>query len=217
MTDISITIPSDTATPALRKLSAIFSKGTPALRIDLMQDLGSTCVELSKRHVLENGTNKQGWPTTGFYKAVAQGGIDYEIVDDTSFVVMIDHPTKPGAMRQRYHGGDINAKDKLLTIPARAEFYGHSPTEFTNLRFVQFASGAMAFVIGKGGVGRVNFQTGTEHRVHGAGARQQAMVAYWLRDSVHQEPDASVVPDAQDYTNAVMLRLGHHVANALNR
>jgi hypothetical protein len=216
MPDIAVTITSDTASPTLRKLSAIFVQGSPALRIDLMQDLGRTCVGLSQRHVLANGTNKQNWPTTGFYKLVAQDGIDYELASDVEFVVRIDHPTKSGAMRQRYYGGDIHAKDKLLTIPAREEFYGHSPTEFTNLRFVQFASGAKAFVIGKGGVGKVDFETGTEHRVHGAGARAQCMVAYWLRDSVHQEPDNAVIPSAQDYSDAVMLRLAHHVDRALN-
>jgi hypothetical protein len=42
------------------------------------------------------------------------------------------------------------------------------------------------------------------------------MVAYWLRDSVHQEPDNAVIPSAQDYSDAVMLRLAHHVDRALN-
>jgi hypothetical protein len=88
-------------------------------------------------------------------------------------------------------------KDKHLTIPARPEFYGHSATEFTNLRLAVFKSGAMALVIGAGGAGRVNFQTGRERSVSGAGVRSTGMVAFWLRSSVNQDPDPNVIPSAQ--------------------
>lgn len=216
MPDIQVSIIKDSASPALIRLAAVFSKGSPGLRIDIMQDLADKCVRHTKQHVLANGTNKQNWPSTHFYRAVAQNGIDYQVVSDESFMVSIDHPDKPGSMRQRYHGGDIRAGDKLLTIPARAEFYGHSATEFTNLRFVQFASGAKALVIGAGGVGRVDFATGTERSVRGAGARSQAMVAYWLRDSVHQDEDESVVPTEQEYMEVCRFRLFQILDNALN-
>jgi len=92
------------------------------------------CVALTRRYVEANGTNKQGWPTTGFYKAVADKGVKGAQTDD-GFNILIDHPQKPGAMRQRFYGGTIKAGSgtswvtgaptRYLTIPARAEAYGY--------------------------------------------------------------------------------------------
>lgn len=124
----------------------------------------------------------------------------------------IDNPERPGAFAFRHRcwvngTGTINMKDKLLTIPARAEFYGQKATNFTNLRFVMFSSGAKALVIGKGGVGRVDFATGMEHSVRGAGRRTAMMVAYWLVESVTQRGEYPVIPSRKDYASTVMLVL----------
>jgi hypothetical protein len=166
--------------------------------------------------VVHNGTNKQNWPTTGFYAAVAAEGVDWELQGDSAFKITIDHPTKSGAMKQRYYGGRIEAKDHLLTIPARAEFYGHAATEFTNLRFGMFRSTGTKFLyIGERGVGKVNFETGREQMyVKGAGPRQAMMIAYWLKESVFQEGDPGVIPAEEDYIFAVKYRLGQHVNKA---
>jgi hypothetical protein len=150
-----ITIPLDTATPTLRAIAALANSTTA------QNKMAGACATLTRTHIAALGPNKNGWPSTGFYKEVASSGIKTQVASG-SFTITIEHPRKPGAMAQRYYGGPIDAKDHLLSIPARAEFYGHSPTEFTNLRFVMFKSGAMAFVIGNRGVGRVNFETGTE-------------------------------------------------------
>jgi hypothetical protein len=99
-------------------------------------------------------------------------------------------------------------KDKMLTIPARQEFYGHSATEFTNLRLAVFKSGTLALVVGKKGVGRVDFATGREKNVRGAGARAQSMVAYWLKKEVTQNEDKSVIPEAQEYADRCTESLG---------
>ena len=218
MADITARIGEDTASPNLRRLMALFNKGSAGLRINILQDLAAVCVRLTQQHVLHNGTIKQNWPTTGFYKAVAAEGVDWELIDDGAFKVMIDHPTKSGAMKQRYYGGRIDAKDHLLTIPARAEFYGHAATEFTNLRFGIFKTTGTKFLyIGQGGVGKVDFETGREQmRVKGAGPRQAMMVAYWLKESVFQEGDPGVIPAEEDYISAVMDRLAHRVNKALH-
>ncbi len=211
MMDISVSIENDTATPALKALDSVLS---PRSNARLQQAVGRECVLLTQRHLGALGPNKNGWPSTGFYKGAARG-TDFDVTE-TGVVIRVDNERAPGGMRQRYHGGTISMKDKLLAIPARAEFYGHSPTEFTNLRFFMFASGTKTFVIGKGGVGKVNFQTGRERSVSGAGAREQAMVAYWLKESVNQrDGDPDVMPSPQEYAETAKAAIVDVVEEAL--
>lgn len=186
----------DEATPAILQSLAVTSPR------NIKRAVGTACVRAVQMHLRALGPNKQGWPTTGFYDGAARGTAWDESPE--GIVLTIDNAARPGAMRQRYYGGSIDAKDKLLAIPARAEFYGHSPTEFTNLQFVPFPSGAMAFVIGKGGVGKVNFQTGREQNVKGAGVRSEAMVAFWLTDHVDQAADPDVLPSMEVLTETAL-------------
>jgi len=195
VSDVSITILNDDATPMIENLRRL-------AEVDIMRErMADVCATMTATHIRALGPNKKGWPTTGFYTEVARNGVSHELREG-GFAVLIDHPEKPGAMRQRFWGGPIRMKDKLLTIPARAEFYGHGATEFTNLRYVQFKSGARALVVGKGGVGRVDFATGMERSVRGAGARARAMVAYWLVEEVNQEGDEGVIPTNDQYADA---------------
>lgn len=164
--------------------------------------VGTACVRFVKQHVRSLGTNKRGWPSTGFYAEAARGTTWDETAD--GIMIEIDNPSHPGSMRQRYYGGEIHMKDKLLAIPARAEFYGHDPGEFTNLSFVPFGSGARALVIGKGGVGKVDFSTGRERNLKGAGVRSEAMVAYWLVESVDQKADPNVMPNMKQLSDVAI-------------
>lgn len=192
------------------KIDVVLDEATPAILqslrvtspLNIKRAVGGACVRAVQMHLRALGPNKQGWPSTNFYEGAARGTTWNETPE--GIALEIDNAARPGAMRQRYYGGTINAKDKLLAIPARAEFYGHSPTEFTNLQFVPFASGAMAFVIGQGGVGKVNFKTGREQNVKGAGARAQAMVAFWLVDHVDQDANPDVLPSMEKLTEVAM-------------
>jgi hypothetical protein len=197
---VTVTVLKDNATPAMAELSKFATASSVRAR------MMTACIDLTKEHVAALGPNKQGWPTTNFYKTVAEEGTDGLLTSD-GFVVRVDHPNKPGSMRQRFYGGTIRMKDKMLTIPARAEFYGRTATEFTNLRLAVFGSGTLALVVGKGGVGRVNFATGQEKSVRGAGKRAESMVAYWLKESVDQDPDAGVIPDEQTYADTCVENL----------
>lgn len=194
---MNIDITNDLATPAVQQLQAAL---TPD---QIKRVVGGACVREVQQHLNSLPANKRGWPSTGFYKGAARGTGWDQTADGIS--ILIDNAAAPGAMRQRFHGGEIHMKDKHLAIPAREEFSGHSPTEFTNLRLAVFRSGAMALVIGKGGVGQVNFETGREKSVSGAGVRSEAMVAYWLVESVSQEGDPTVIP-SEDRLADVALR-----------
>lgn len=190
---IEIKVLKDTASEAVEGLAVI------AAHPEVRREMAGRCVELTANHIRGLGTNKQGWPSTGFYRAVA-GNVKSD-QDSDGFSLTMDHPEKPGAMRQRYYGGTITMKDKLLTIPARQEFYGRKATDFTDLRFVVFASGSKALVVGSQGVGLVNFGTGRSVTPRGAGRQARGMVAFWLVESVTQAGDVNVIPTSEQYLN----------------
>lgn len=196
MSNVTVILGKDTATPRLQQLQVATSPDV------VRRAVGGECVRLAQRHLIANGINKRGWPSAGFYTGAARG-TSWDATPE-GIKIYIDNEAKPGAMRQRYHGGTIKAKDRLLTIPAQAQFYGHSATEFTNLRFVKFKSGAMALIVNTRGAGRVNFATGREHNVSGAGARSAGMVAYWLKEEVTQQGDPSIIPTQDEFASAAI-------------
>jgi len=207
--DLSITITNDTATPFLHSLTDGSDDAAKK------RSVGLAITQLTQDWVRNLGTNKRGWPTTNFYAKAASNAAFVETADGV--MMSIDHPDKPGAMRQRYHGGTINMKDKLLTIPARAEAYGRTATSFDNLRFVRFNSGAMALVIGQGGTGLVNFSTGRSRSVRGAGVRAAGLVMFWLKESVDQQPDETVLPPDEAYVEAAQEALAEFYENKKNQ
>lgn len=102
-------------------------------------------------------------------------------------------------VRQRLQGGDIfpTGDHKYLAIPARAEAYGHAPSEFDNLKVGYSRAGAYALVenqatkINWGRQNKAGFRDFSTEVVGGG-------VFFWLVKSVHQEPDPSVIPADQD-------------------
>lgn len=196
----TVKILKDEVTPAMEELSRFATSQTVKNR------MAEACVRLTRSHLLANGTNKQNWPTTGFYPAVARDGVTATQTAN-GFDIAIDHPEKPGAMRQRFYGGVINMKDKLLTIPARQEFYGHGAREFSNLRFGMFRTTGTKFLyIAPGGTSRVSAKTGRT-TTKGTGARAAMMIAYWLKESVEQDADPDVIPTEDDYGEVVLASL----------
>jgi hypothetical protein len=209
-TDIKIDVTKDTASEAVLALVSLLNGRK------LKDRVGYEAANLVKINLRSLPHNKQGWPPIGFYEDAARGTA-YEVTDDGARIT-VDNENAKGAIKFAYNQGNegrltINSKGKLLTIPARQEFYGHSATEFTNLRYVRFASGAQAFVIGEGGVGRVNFGTGRESNVKGAGARSAMLVAYWLTDSVEQDARPEVLPSKE----ALAANVNHTVSTELGK
>lgn len=209
MADYNVTI-KDNSTKRLAQLET-FMKGS---LVEVKEEIGQEEQLLFAQHLTALPPNSRGWPSTGFYKKTS---VWYELTAAT-VLIKVDNESKPGAFRQRVYGGVIKAKNgKYLTIPARQEFANKRARDFTNLRFVSFASGAKALVIGQGGTGRLNFKTGRDQKVRGAGARSEAMVAYWLKESVSQEPDPSVVPTKEQVIDAAKRGAARAVENILQR
>ena len=196
---IRLDITKDTAGPALTKLASLLA--SQALR----RYIGGAVTVYTQAHLRGLTGNKNGWPSQQFYQKAALG-TRYETVAE-GVRVLVDNEDAPGAMKHQFNRGipgrtEIVCKGKLLTVPARAEFYGHSPREFDNLKFVSFASGAKALVIGSGGTNLVNFGTGRGSS-KGTGARSAMMIAYWLVDRVEQDAKPEVLPSKNQYLQII--------------
>lgn len=185
----------------------------------LKRHVGAAATVFTQAHLRSLLGNKNGWPSQDFYGKAARG-TEFVTTED-GIRISVENEDAPGAMRHQYNRGQegkttITATNRLLTIPARAEFYGHRAGEFTNLRFVQFASGAKALVIGKGGSELVNFSTGNSTS-RGIGARSAMMVAYWLKDEVTQDAKPEVLPGKDDYLQVIQVALEDGLAQLTGR
>lgn len=162
---------------------SVIDNATPALlakleKCDLERVANRVAVPLADfwaDHVKTFPPNKQ-FPgaSTGFWERQADSARGVAVTGGVR-LSMGEGP----ALRQRFYGGPITARDKALAIPAREEFYGHGPREFSNLKLVVFRSGSAALVIGGTGIKRTN-RAGNTVTVTGAGAKSEALVAYWL-------------------------------------
>jgi hypothetical protein len=83
------------------------------------------------------GTNKAGFPSTGFWEAQA----DSVIARNLGSRVELTAGTGEGGIVQRLYGGPIRFTNKAGTIPIDAASYGKLAGEFTNLVRVRLQDG----------------------------------------------------------------------------
>ena len=115
---------------------------------------------------------------------------------------------------QRFFGGTIKPKNgSKLSLPARTEFYGHSPKEFDR--------GMFKPLFGRNGVYALALVNDTDRQlVRGprAGQFQRAkkgetatagaeVVAFWLVDEVTQDEDKTVIPTQEEFEAAIFTKL----------
>lgn len=152
--------------------------------------VGHAVSEFIRNHLTRlNKERHRGLYMGGFY-AQAADSVSYK-VEKAGKSVEINFTANKIGLMQRIHGGTIKPKNaKLLTIPNWKEIAAtatHRATEFQNLFFVKFKSGAMALADkGEG--------TYKGKKVKG-GSQKPLRIFYWLVKSVHQKPDPSVLPD----------------------
>ena len=111
--------------------------------------------------------NKLGGERTGYYLDIADG-ITLEVDQEAATI------TIPSPFGYSWLGGDIYAKDKLLTVPARAEAHGHRAGDFDFLHFGMF-------------------KTGTKFL-----ADPDGMIYFWLCDHVHYDGDPTLMPSTRE-------------------
>lgn len=162
-------------------------------------------------------SNKQGFPTTGFWPAAARA-TNFNLLGD-GVVVSV---SKQG-VRQRYHGGTIKPTGgrKYLTIPARPEAYGKRAGEFNNLVLAFRREGGQvhAFALVEARATTVNLK---EKRRKGATVSDYARstgggVMFWLVKSVTQKADRNIIPDDDRITAVAGETIGDIVERAFKR
>jgi len=150
-------------------------------RPDVRKVMGRSLVTLLRHHFTEmdkTHPNKLGGQRTHFWGKARRSVQQPELIGGDGVKVAI---TQQG-VAQRYYGGDIEAKDKPMTIPVHPAAYGHRAREFDDLDYIPSKGKALAILA------RPNPAS-----PHGIGE-----VYYVLTMRVHQDPDPSVLPtDAQ--------------------
>jgi len=190
----------DNATPAI---DAKLAQCSPAR---LRAIVGPACAKHVRTHLLGNGTNKRGWPSTHFWPDAARSTSWFANASDSTVIISIN---KIG-VRQRYYGGTITpVKAKALAIPISPVSYGHVPADFPGLFLLRTKKGAY---LCQGGSSEKN----TRGRVRGqklAGGnksrRQTAALTFLFKlvGSVTQTGDQSVVPSADELMQVAMTRI----------
>jgi hypothetical protein len=188
---------------------------------EINEFVAEAVMDLFRIHLLANGTNKNHWPSTAFWERAAKSVSWSEELGGVSINIA------QVGVRQRYEGGAIypTGDHVHLSIPARAEAYGHVPGDFTNLRlaFHRVGGRAQAFALVEADGAQGRSRAGTSNRTpHPDSSRRRLQnetvsddvrsraqrrqnadtlgggVYFWLVDSVYQDPDPGVIPDNRE-------------------
>ena len=170
--------------------------------------------DLYIKHMLmleETHPNKMGGTRTHFYE-MAANRTSVQSLSDTEAVISI--PTA-GLGRGLHDVEIVPVNKKWLTIPARAEAYGHKATTFNDLRFQLGKSGTAALIRTTStaiSIGRTR-KDGSRH-VKGKG-EQGGEVMFWLVKSVSQPRDPTLLPTDQDVIDAAEDAVGDYIEATL--
>lgn len=191
---LTISIVSDTATPAVRD---IVSRSSPR-RVSAA--IGPAMKNLITANYLKLGKNKQGFPSTGFW-ADAVRATRLELEEDGPLII-----TDKIGVRLRLMGGTITAGQnassatgaptKYITIAATAESYGRTAGTFDDLKFVRFGRGQDA----PAALVRVQANKKGEKP---SDTKTALTVLYWLKKSVNQSPNPNVLPSEAEFNAAI--------------
>jgi hypothetical protein len=205
----------DTATPAV---AAIRTGLTPE---KLSPVIGRSARNTIRTHLFgvdRMRPNALGGARTHFYASAARGP-SVQVQGDVAVVSIASV-----GIRQRLLGGTIKprAGKKFLTIPATAEAHGKRASEFDDLVVVYGAGGQpialahAAFRVTQQKISALpaRLRVGVTKNVNSHGG-----IVFWLRRSVTQQPDPSVLPtvdvisvglrrDASSYLKRITARFG---------
>jgi hypothetical protein len=195
----------DHATPAIE---AKLAKCSPSR---LRAIIAPALVRHTQTHLLRNGKNKRGWPSTGFWADAARG-TSWQSVDSGKNVSVVISINKIG-VRQRFYGGLIRpVNKKALAIPISPVSYGHLPSDFPGLFLLPTKKGAYLVQNDSAAAGK---ETKTSYRDRrgamggNAKRRQRAQLNFLFKlvGSVNQPADPSVIPSTEELMEVAMTRI----------
>ena len=173
--------------------------------------VGRSAVNTFREHFFglnQSRPNKLGGRRTGFYAQAARS--TSSVATETGAIVSVN---KEG-IRQRLNGGEIKPGPgrQWISIPAIASAHGKLAREFNDLRFVLIRSGGNALAALKRVTGHGRERIDSAGNVTGGGEILGAVV-YWLKKSVTQKPDATVLP----YDELIQSRIERDVSSYVTR
>lgn len=203
----------DTISPELTALGA--DLGNAPIR----HAMGNALARLIRNHLAEldrDRPNALGGKRTNFYGAAADATTS-QLEGSGGFTVSISRI----GIRQRLLGGKIESPaGKLLTIPARAEAHGKRAADFPNLKVLWGKAGPIALVVSEAVIKATGRKLKDGTRSHlkvdeKYGRRGEVM--FWLRRSVTQQPDPTVLPKTEAMDAVVLDAARAHVAGIIRR
>lgn len=163
-------------------------------RTELHKSIGSYAEMLTRQHLTtlaqtrHKTADKLGATPSGHLERAAESVTS--LGDNDAAYVEI---TSPG-IRRAFGDVTITAKEgKWLTIPATAEAYNRRARTFNDLRVAFFGKGRLALVKAE--------QSSLADRKESGGRSE---VYYWLKKSVTQKQDRTLLPPDDDYTTAAV-------------
>lgn len=187
----------------------LFHQLGPALLGRARRGIARAEVQMFRHHFFERDRvpNRNNWPKTHFYGAVARSV--HSTVEGEDVVVSVNQV----GIRQRVRGGTIRPRNvKWLTIANEAEAYGYRARDFTDLRFVPFGPNLAALMEAKGGAYRI-ISVSTSRRSKRVKNSEEGRVMFWLKKEVYQEGDDTVLPSDQDVINAALGAIRNSIAS----
>jgi len=172
-----------------------------AIRRQVAPAIGAAVVLLFQNHFASLPTNRNNWPSTGFFAQCARA-TNYNILAE-----QIDINVNKQGFRQQLQGGKIEAQQSnWLTIPARAEAYGKRAREFSNLEAVFFKTSHGFF----GALVESHSQDVSFGRKKKDGSRSVTPgeergggVMFWLRKSVTTKARPEILPTEAQITATI--------------
>lgn len=204
---LSITIPNDSGLRVVRALvrGLVESRWQP-----VVEEAAADSIRDHLAKAESGRPNKMGWPRQHWWAKAARS------VSSARRPGMVTVSIAQLGFRQRLEGGVIRAGRNIssktgqptqwLAIPARAEAYGKRPGEFGNLKFTRIETGGFALVAATGGATRQRKIKGQIRAAVLRGA-EEGLVMFWLRRSVRQKPDPTVLPTEQAMFTMIHTRL----------
>ncbi len=190
----------DRATPLLQELG-----GRLQDRRRMHKAIATAALPVVERKFVENSsTNRNRFGTRGgFWNRMLSG--TYATGDDSSAIIRM-----PREVALRYFGGTVTPKaSKNLAIPARAEAYGKSPRDFSDLRFVMFRSGAKALV--QADQSKIGYRKGKRGQTTVRGPERGGLVFYWLVTEATITGDRDLLPTPEELADAAIESLRNYL------
>ena len=163
-------------------------------KTELHKSIGTYAEILTRQHLTtlagtRHATANRLGATPSGHLARAAESVTSKGTDDAAIISI----TSPGISRA-FGDVTINAKSgKWLTIPATAEAYNRRARSFNDLRVAFFGKGRMALVKAE--------QSSTADRKESGGRSE---VYYWLKKSVTQKQDRTLLPPDDDFASAAV-------------